>query len=138
MGVTLQDLQDLRSGWREPIVVGELPNNVRLQLQLRVPKVHLSGASLAHIARKHPDVTDLDLLFLTPTIEKGMVMRELAKPNVLIAVYQDPTSHRRWAAVMKIASDNCEVWLQSFRRAHARQTRQWLKRCKLMLKHARN
>jgi hypothetical protein len=135
MGLTLEDILDLRSGWREPIIVGELPYFIHLALNLRVPQVHLSTDSLAHIAKKHPDITDFDLLLLTPTIGRGMIMRERKKPNVLLAVYQDPETPRRFAAVMKIVSSGCEVWLTSFHRAHARQTKQWLKRCDLFMAH---
>jgi len=134
MGITLQDIHDLRSGWRDPINVGELPDAIRVLLALRVPQVHLSRASLEHIRVKHPDVTDFDLLLLTMAVERGMIMRERRKPNVLLGVYQEPASHRRFVAVMKIAAAY-EVWVTSFHRAHRRQTMQWLKRCELLRRH---
>jgi hypothetical protein len=61
MGVTLAEIHACRAGWRGPIVVGELPNLVRLKLELRVPLVHLSRQSLDHIAKRHPEIDDFEL-----------------------------------------------------------------------------
>ena len=134
MNLTLQDIHALRSGWRDPVTVGELPSTIRTLLGLRVPLVHFSKDSLLHVAKKHPDVSDFDLLILPFAIERGMIMRERKKPNVLLGVYQEPASHRRFVAVMKVAAAH-EVWLTSFHRAHRRQTAQWLRRCDLLRPH---
>jgi hypothetical protein len=135
MSITLQDIHDLRSGWRNPINVAELPDSIRVALNLRVPQVHFSQETLTHIRQKHPDVSDFDLLLITPAVERGMIMRERRKPNILLAVYQEPASHRRFVAVMKVAAVY-EIWLTSFHRAHRRQTAQWLKQCDLLRQHA--
>jgi hypothetical protein len=134
MSLTLQDIFDLRTGWRNPVNVGELPDAIRRLLGLRVPQVHFSRESFEHTQKKHPDLTDLDLLLIPFAVERGMILRERRKPNVLLGVYQEPTTHRRFVAVMKIAAAH-EVWLSSFHRAHRRQTGQWLKRCYLLRSH---
>ena len=61
MGVTRSDISDLESGWRNQIVAGEIPDWLRIKLGVRVPMVHLSNESLAHIRKEHPDVTEFDL-----------------------------------------------------------------------------
>ena len=118
----------------DPINMGESPDAIRVLLALRVPQVHLSRASLEHIRVKHPDVTDFDLLLLTMAMEREMIMRERRKPNVLLGVYQEPASHPRFVAVMKIAAAY-EVRVTSFHRAHRRQTMQWPERCDLLRRH---
>lgn len=128
MGLTLQDLFDCESGYRNPIIVGELPNALRVHLKLRVPQVHLSSESLAHIKKRHPDVDNFDLCFLPLVIERGVIMQERAKPQVIVSAYQDTESHRQYAAIMKVANVRCEVWLTSFRRVNPRQLQQWRKR----------
>jgi len=135
MSVTLSDIDAVRSKARNPIPVGELPNLIRLALQIRVPLVQLSNESLAHIGKRHPDITDFDLLLLPFAIRHGMILRERKKTNVILAVYQEPLSHRRFVAVMKIADGGCQVWLDSFYRLKRRQTKTLMKKAELLKPH---
>ena len=135
MILTLGDIEALRMGLRSPIVVGELPFRIQTLLRLKVPNVYLSPSSLRHIKYRHPDIDDFDLLQLPFAIHSGLLLRENLKPNVLQACYQEPSSHRRFVAVMKIVSTGCEVWLQSFHRLKKRQTAQILKRSKILKTH---
>jgi hypothetical protein len=128
MGLTLQDIFDCESGYRNPIIVGELPNALRVHLGLRVPQVHLSRESLGHIKARHPDIDNFDLCFLPLVIERGAIMQERAKPQVIVSAYKDTESHRQYAAIMKVANVRCEVWLTSFHRVHSRQLQKWRKR----------
>jgi hypothetical protein len=98
MGLTLQDIFDCESGYRNPIIVGELPNALRVHLGLRVPQVHLSRESLGHIKARHPDIDNFDLCFLPLVIERGAIMQERAKPQVIVSAYKDTESHRQYAA----------------------------------------
>lgn len=133
--LTLADLSDLREGRRDPIVVGTFPDSAKRMLGIRIADVYLSKDSLAHIVSKHNVVDNFELLFVPFVIRHGMLMRERKKNNILISVYQDAHSDHRYAAVMKITNKNFEVWLQTFHRAHLRQTRAWLKRCEMIKTH---
>jgi hypothetical protein len=135
MSLTLSDIDAVRRKTHDPIPVGELPNLIRLALHLRVPQVQLSHASLMHINEKHPDVTDFDLLLLPFAIRHGLILREIRKRNILLSCYQEPMSHRRFVAVMKIAAAECEVWLDSFYRTKPRQTKRLLQKCEKLKDH---
>jgi hypothetical protein len=128
MGLVLQDIYDCRSGYRDPIIVGELPDALRQRLTLRVPLVHLSRESLLHIQRRHPDVTDFELPHVSQVIDRGTILQERAKPSMILSYSKDQESHRHYVAVMKIANAACEVWLISFHRTDARQIRKWRQR----------
>ena len=135
MGVTLSDISDLARGWRDPIVVGEIPDWLRLKLSVRVPVVHLSKESLLHIRRKHPDMTEFDLLRTSIVIERGSYMQEKAKPQMILSVHRDDEMDRQYVAVMKLTNRSCELWLQSFHRCHARQIERWKKKHTLLAPH---
>lgn len=125
MGVTLSDISDCASGYRNPIVVGEVPDWLRIKLKVRVPQVHLSTESLLHIRKKHPDVAEFDMLRVSLVVEHGTFLREIAKPHVIIAVDRCKETDKQFAAVMKIIDRSCEVWLTSFHRVHARHIARW-------------
>ena len=136
MGLTLQDIHDCRVGYRNPIVVGELPESIRRRLKLRIPTVHLSRESLAHINQKHPDITDLDLPHIPHVIECGTLMQERAKPNIILSHCKDEESHRHYVTVMKIVA-GYELWLSSFYRVRDRQIEIFRKR-HIILRRALN
>ncbi len=135
MALTLSDIHALREKFTDPIVVGELPDSIRVELGLRVPLVHLSAVSLKHINEKHPDVSDFDLLILPFAIQSGLILRETQKKHVLLACYQEPGSHRRFIAIMKVTARECEVWLDSFHRMKTRQTKRLLRRAEILKSH---
>jgi len=98
--------------------------------------VYLSGASLAHIAERHPDITDYDVLLLPQMIAKGLLIRENAKPNVLVVCYQ--FGDKRLCASLKMAPrTGFDVWVLSLRRMRKRQTRAMLNRGTLIRPHQR-
>jgi hypothetical protein len=82
----------------------------------------MSKETLAHIARKHPDITDLDLPHIPHVIECGTLMQERAKPHIILSHCKDKESHRHYVTVMKIVA-GYELWLSSFYRLRARQIR---------------
>lgn len=135
MSLTLADLSALREKRRDPIPVGELPHLIKLALNLRVPIVHLSRESLAHIAKKHPDITDFDLLILPFAIGHGLLVREKSKKHIILASYNEPMSHRRFIAAMKVVERDCEVWLTSFYRTKPRQTKRMLSNAEILKRH---
>lgn len=128
MGLVLQDIFDCRTGYRNPIIVGELPDALRVRLKLRVPQVHLSRESLLHIQKRHPDVSDFELPHVSNVIDRGTILQERAKPSIILSYSKDEESHRYYVAVMKIANAQCEVWLTSFHRTGQRQIRKWRQR----------
>jgi hypothetical protein len=135
MSLTLSDIDAVRRKTHNPIEVGELPNLIRLALRLRVPLVQLSTESLAHINARHPDISDFDLLLLPFVIRHGMILRERKKTNIILAVYQEPMSHRRFVAAMKIADASCQVWLDSFYRIKPGQTRKLMRKTDMLKPH---
>ena len=135
MSLTLSDVDDLRRKKHDPIVVGELPNIIRLVLRLRVPLVHFSHQSLLHIEKRHPDVTDYDLLLLPFVIGHGLIMRQKKRANVILASYQQPMSQRRFLAAMKITARGSEVWLDSFYRTRPRETARLLRSSEILKRH---
>lgn len=135
MSLVLEDITDLLAGERDPVTVCELPFFVAELLGLRNPNVYLSAYSLHHILDDHPEVTQYDLLRLPFVVRRGLLVREREKSNILIANYQDDESSRRWCAALKMARPDKEIYVQTFHRAHQRQTRAHLKRGIILKKH---
>ena len=135
MSLTLSDIDDLRRKKHDPIVVGELPNIIRLALRLRVRLVHLSNQSLRHVTARHPDISDIDLLLLPFVIQHGLILQQQNKRNVILACYQQPMSHRRYLAAMKITDRGSEVWLDSYYRTRPRETARLLRRTEILKRH---
>lgn len=128
MWLTLERLAYLDAGGIDCIEVGQIPYSVRQALGWRSTIVYLSRDSLAHIRQRHPDLSDLDLLLISPAIETGLLIREAGKPY-LLACYQHPEDEKqRFKANIKAALGETDLWLHSFHRTHPRQTRALLKR----------
>lgn len=132
MSLTFADLDNLRRRVHDPIQIGELPNVIRVALNLRVPIVNFSKLTLDHINKKHPDITDTDLLLLPFVVRHGLILREKAKPSVLMAAYKDPMSDRHYLAAMKYTARACEVWLDSFYRTTPRKLKRTCRKCELL------
>lgn len=135
MSLTLSDIDDLRRNRHDPIVVAELPNIMRLALRLRVPLVHLSNQSLRHIQARHPDITDLDLLLIPFVVRHGLILQMKNKRSIILACYQQPMSHRRYLAAMKVSSKGAEVWLDSFYRTRPRETARLMRKAEVLKRH---
>lgn len=130
----LDDIMGLRAGRYSERQVGEIHADVLAILGWRSSIVYLSADSLAHINDRHPDIGDLDLLFLPQMIRKGLLIRESAKPNILLACYQ--AGDKRYCASLKMAaSTRFDVWVVSMRRMKPRQTRAMLNRGEMIRPH---
>jgi len=129
MSLTLEDIQRLRSTRCDTVTVGELPPNLAKEMGLLVPLVYLSKESLKHINR-HRHVSDFELLPAPFVVRHGLVIREYAKPNSYLCSYVGPLvpDQKCYGAVLKVASPDREVHLDTFHRLHRRQTIAWLKR----------
>lgn len=132
---TIEDIARLRAGWGGPITVGELPVDVARAMGLLVPLVYLSRESLEHIKRRHPDVTDYDLIAAPFVLKHGLILREVRRRNVYLASYVGTYCPKRMGLAMKVANPDREVYLETFHRVHYRQTRAWLKRCEVIKTH---
>jgi hypothetical protein len=107
-------------------------------LRWRSPIVYLSRDSLKHIRDKHPDLSNLDLLMMSPAIENGLLIREANKPYVL-ACYQHPEDEaRRFKVNIKAARGETDLWVHSFHRTHPRQTQALLRRGLKLRDHIRD
>jgi hypothetical protein len=137
MSFTLEDIQRLRSNWCDTVTVGELPPEPARAMGLHVPLVYLSKRSLDHINQRHRHVSDFDLLLAPFVFRHGLVIREQAKPNSYLCSYVGPLvpEQRRYGAVLKVASPDREVYLDTFHRLHKRQTVAWLKRGSIIRTH---
>jgi hypothetical protein len=132
MSVTLEDLEELQMGLRGPVHVGELPYEVWTALGLVQPNVYLDREELIH-SLKHLD--KFDMLRLPMCIHDGLLIQEVGKPCIM-AAYQDPYSHRRFIAALKVANEKSEIWISSFYRGKARQTRKLLRRGVILKNHS--
>lgn len=135
MALTLADLNDLQAGYRDPIVAGEMPYVVARQLGLKNHTAYLSLKSLRHILDEHADIDLFSLLHLPFAIQKSMLIQDRQRPNVIMMAYQDPQSYRRYTGSLKIAAQECEVWISTFYRAHPRHTKSLLKRGVMLKAH---
>ena len=86
MVLTLTDLYDLKDGRRDPVVVGALPEDIRIVLALPIGNVYLSKKSFLHIIEKHSP-SYFDLLLSPIMIRNGLLLREKVKKNIIITTY---------------------------------------------------
>lgn len=131
---SLDDVIGLREGRYRDRQVGEIPHDDLMRLGWRSPIVYLSAESLAHIAQRHPDISEFDVLLLPQMIAGGLLIRENAKPNVLVVCYQ--AGDQRLCASLKMAPrTGFDIWVLSLRRMRQRQTRAMLNRGTLIRAH---
>jgi hypothetical protein len=135
MALTLEDLIALQNGERDPVVVGQIPYDVAIKLSLRNHNIYLSGNSLEHILQDHSDISLIDLLHLPFAVSRGLLVREKAKQNVIVASYLDHETGRRFISALKIAQAGTEIWVSSFYRSKARQTKRLLSRGEILKTH---
>jgi hypothetical protein len=136
MSFTVEDVIRLRDGWRDLIAVGDLSIEAAEEMGVYTTMVYLSRESLQHINEEHPDISDTDLLIASLVIKDGMVMREKSKTNAYVCSYEEPYSRLRYVATLKVAAPDREILMTSFRRSRKRQTKAFLRRCKLIKKHS--
>jgi hypothetical protein len=135
MALTLEDLIALQTGERDPVVVGQIPYDVAGKLGLLNHNIYLSRASLAHILQVHSDISMIDLLHLPFAVSRGLLVRENAKQNVIVASYLDRESGRRSISALKIAQAGTEIWVSSFYRSKIRQTKRVVARGTILRTH---
>ncbi|MEM1352893.1 MAG: hypothetical protein AAGF27_11135 [Pseudomonadota bacterium] len=118
MAFTLEHVEQIRNGY--PRQVGVLPDSVWKHLGWPCPWVYLGQSGLAHIATKHPDISDFDLLWLPLVIASGQIVHvEKNQKQVLVAYKAEPNKFYRSA--LKAAENGTEVWVDSFYRTDGKQ-----------------
>lgn len=132
MAFTLSDLQGLRRGLLANHAVGELPQRVISALGWDMPWVYLSKESCAHIFKEHPDLKEFDVLALPRVIDRGLLIREIRRPQYLVASCLHEAT--RYVAVMKRASSR-EIWVTTFHRTKPKQTKALLRRGYVLRPH---
>jgi hypothetical protein len=135
MSLTLWHISLLVDRKQDPIRVGYFTESVAEKLKLRIADVYLSRDTFSHIFKEHPDLTHYDLLHIPFLLRHGLIIQETAKPNVVVATYKVPDSHRRFVGVVKILYSGAESYLVSFRRAKRGQTRLFLRRGIILKTH---
>jgi hypothetical protein len=135
MALTLEDLIALQKGERDPIVVGQIPFVVASGLGLRNHNIYLSRGSLRHVLEEHSDISLIDLLHLPFAISRGLLVRENAKPNVIIVSYLDNETGRRFISALKITQAGTEIWVSSFYKSKIRQTKRVIARGTILKTH---
>jgi hypothetical protein len=135
MPLEMGQLHNLLNGMSDPLHVGDLPFSVCKSIQWRLPHVYLSKSSVAHIVRKHPDMTVIDFLHLPFAITKGLLVQELKRPNCIAACYTNPDNEKQYVLAMKAAEKTCEIWVSTYHRLAHRQARSILRNGKILKRH---
>ncbi len=113
MAFTLEDVEKIRRG--EPRQVGVLPDKVWKKLGWRCPWVYLGRSGLQHIAERHRDITDFDLLWMPLAIASGVIVHIEKSPRQILVGYEAEPD-RFYRAALKEAQNGTEVWVDSFYR----------------------
>ncbi len=135
MALTLQDVDDLLSGERDPIRVGEIPYDIAIRLKLKNHNVYLSKLSLLHIFEEHADINRFTLLSIPFALRDGLLIQERKKPHIIVSSHLMEVTGKRHMTIMKITAEGTEIWVSTFHRAHARQTVALLKRGIILQSH---
>ena len=123
----LDDLNNLRNGYKTSHQVAEFPQTVLDRLSWKSSIIYLSKESLHHINSDHPDIDDFVLLLLPKMIRNGLIVQEAKKPNIVVVIYQiDET--KRISVILKRARNGFDIWVSSIHRMKKRQTASILKR----------
>jgi len=133
--MTVEDLLRLLLDKQPYIPVCKLPQDVCAVLGVGTTTVWLSRASLTHIIGGHGDVDVSQLMLLPKAIQWGLLVDDRDRPGNIISSYQDPYADRRYIAIMKIARNRKEIWVTTFHRSKARQTRRILRKGPMLKKH---
>jgi hypothetical protein len=135
--VNKDDLLSLLLGSAKHVVLGNLPHYAASFYGANTIEVWLGRKGLMHIVERHPDIDVDDLLLLPLAIRNGLLIREHDRKRELTICLQHPTiESRRYIAVLKFACGKRELWVSTFHRAKARQTKRKLKRGHVIRKHA--
>jgi hypothetical protein len=134
--VDKDDILRVLLGSQSHVVIGRLPHYIASFFNANTVEVWLGKAGLLHIAERHRDIGVDDLLLLPLVIRDGMLIREVDRPRELTICFQDPKNEKkRYIAVLKFARGKRELWISTFHRAKARQTKRKLKKGRVIRNH---
>jgi hypothetical protein len=135
MAICLADLEPLKLNPHASILVGRIPESIAAHFNWKARNVYLKGERLAHILA-HPDMVELDVLYIPNALASGLLLQELDRPDSLIACYQHPEiATKRFKAAVKVLDNGFEIWISTFHRTHARQTKALLARSHKLRDH---
>lgn len=132
--LTLEDIVDLALGKYHAVAVCEISHTFANFLYAQTPRVYLSRESLAHIRKEHPNDIISDFLILPDAIAKGMILRDMSRPNHLVVCYEKAEGVR-YVAVLKATLRGDAIYVQTFHRGRRRQTRSLMRRARLIRAH---
>jgi hypothetical protein len=75
----------------------------------------LGQSGLQHIAEKHPDITDFDLLWLPLAIQNGMIVQLEKSPRKILVLHK-AEPEKFYLSALKAAQGGTEIWVDSFYR----------------------
>jgi hypothetical protein len=75
----------------------------------------LGQSGLQHIAQKHPDITDFDLLWLPLAIQNGMIVQLEKSPRKILVLHK-AEPQKFYLSALKAAQAGTEIWVDSFYR----------------------
>ncbi len=133
MAFTLEHVQQVRNG--HPRQVGVLPDSVWKKLNWQCPWVYLGKSGLEHIAVRHPDVTDFDLLWLPLAIASGVFVQIEKSPRQVLVGYMAERD-RFYMSAIKEAQNSTEIWVDSFYRAKEKQILQIARKGPVLRPHS--
>lgn len=132
MAFTLEHVQQVRNG--HPRQVGTLPDTVWKSLGWKCPWVYLGQSGLDHIAKRHPDVTDFDLLWLPLAIASGAIVTVTKNPRLVLVGYH-AEGNRFYMSALKEAQLTTEIWVSSFYRAKQEKVTRIERKGRLLRRH---
>jgi hypothetical protein len=132
MAFTLEHVQKVRNG--RPQQVGTLPDNVWRLLSWPCPWVYLGQSGLRHIAEKHPDITDFDLLWLPLAIEAGLIVQLDKSPRKILVVHK-AEPQKFYLSALKSAQGGTEIWVDSFYRIKEERFSSFAKKGRVLRPH---
>lgn len=136
--MTVEDLFRLLMDKCPYVPVCKLPQDICARVGAQTTTVRLSRVSLMHIIGDHRDVDVSQLMMMPKAIQWGLLVDDRERPCRIISSYQDPyTSARRYIAVMKITRNRNEIWVSTFHRSKARQTKRLLEKGQILKNHDR-
>jgi|GEM_PF-4349836 len=128
----LEDLEDLETGSKHMVWMGEVPMEVAAKLNLLHPHVYMNRRGLRHIFAEHPDVIPYEILKVPLDLRDGLWLQEIRNPNVFIVSREDPEQRKRYMVVLKSYEKGSEMWVSSYYRVHEKQTTAHMRRCKIL------
>jgi hypothetical protein len=134
--VNKDDVLRVLLGSQRYIALGNVPHHVASFYNANTIEVWLGKTGLQHIGERHPDIGVDDLLLLPLAIRNGLLIREIDREKELTVCFQHPTNEKlRYIAVLKFACGKHELWISTFHRAKARQTKRKLRRGRVIRNH---